>query len=247
MARSLRLFSLVLRAPLAIALRRLRWGPLLFGVCFSAAVQAGTQREEPLIDSVRTALSAAVYQAGPPVLVHADVTAANAFGQWLTQTEARLAKQLQGRKNSLTANIAIAAAPNSPNAAPDLLAHELASSHLRREFLQTVWYESQRAGLEPSLVLGLIQVESGFRKFAISSAGARGFMQVMPFWTRVLAEGDASVLFQAQTNLRFGCVILRHYLNVEHGDVNLALGRYNGSRGQMQYPNAVLAAQKGWQ
>jgi soluble lytic murein transglycosylase-like protein len=247
MARSLRLFSRVLRAPMAIALRRLRWGPLLFGVFFSAAVQAGTQREEPLIDSVRTALSAAVYQAGPPVLVHADVKAANAFGQWLTQTEARLAKQLQGRKSSPTANIAIAAAPNSPNAAPDLLAHELASSHLRREFLQTVWYESQRAGLEPSLVLGLIQVESGFRKFAISSAGARGFMQVMPFWTRVLAEGDASVLFQAQTNLRFGCVILRHYLNVEHGDVNLALGRYNGSRGQMQYPNAVLAAQKGWQ
>ena len=118
---------------------------------------------------------------------------------------------------------------------------------MRREFLQTVWYESQRAGLEPSLVLGLIQVESGFRKFAISSAGARGFMQVMPFWTRVLAEDDASVLFQAQTNLRFGCVILRYYLNVENGDLTLALGRYNGSRGQMQYPNAVLAAQKGWQ
>jgi soluble lytic murein transglycosylase-like protein len=145
------------------------------------------------------------------------------------------------------ANVAIAAAPNNPSAAPDLLAHELASSHLRREFLQTVWYESQRAGLDPSLVLGLIQVESGFRKFAISSAGARGFMQVMPFWTRVLADGDASVLFQAQTNLRFGCVILRHYLNVENGDLILALGRYNGSRGQMQYPNAVLAAQKGWQ
>jgi soluble lytic murein transglycosylase-like protein len=240
MACSQRLFSRWLRAPQMMAFRRLPLGPFLFFVCFSAAVHAGTQREEPLIDSVRTALSAAVHQSGPPVLVHADVKAANAFGQWLTQTEARLAKQLQGRKSSPTpANIAIAA--------PDLLAHELASSHLRREFLQTVWYESQRAGLEPSLVLGLIQVESGFRKFAISSAGARGFMQVMPFWTRVLAEGDPSVLFQAQTNLRFGCVILRHYLNVEHGDLNLALGRYNGSRGQMQYPNAVLAAQKGWQ
>ena len=242
----MRLFSRVLRAPLAIALRRLRLGPLLLCVFFSAAVQAGTQREEPLIDSVRTALSAAVHQSGPPTLVHADVKAANTFQQWLTQTEARLEKQLQRRKTSPgSANPSIAAA--TPNGTPDVLMHELASSHLRREFLQTVWYESQRAGLDPSLVLGLIQVESGFRKFAISSAGARGFMQVMPFWTRVLAEGDASVLFQAQTNLRFGCVILRHYLNVENGDLFLALGRYNGSRGQAQYPNAVLAAQKGWQ
>jgi soluble lytic murein transglycosylase-like protein len=187
-----------------------------------------------------------VHQSGPPVLVHADVKAANAFQQWLTQTEARLEKQLQRRKASpAPANLAIAAA--TPNGTPDVLAHELASPHLRREFLQTVWYESQRAGLDPSLVLGLIHVESGFRKFAISSAGARGFMQVMPFWTRVLADGDAGVLFQAQTNLRFGCVILRHYLNVENGDLFLALGRYNGSRGQAPYPNAVLAAQKGWQ
>jgi soluble lytic murein transglycosylase-like protein len=246
MAHSLRLFSRVLYASFAIVLRWLRWGPLLFWVCFSAAVQAGTQREEPLIDSVRTVLSAAVHQSGPPVLVHADVKAANAFQQWLTQVEARLEKHLRSRKASpASANLYIAAA--TPNGAPDVLAHELASPHLRREFLQTVWYESQRAGLEPSLVLGLIQVESGFRKFAISTAGARGFMQVMPFWTRVLAEGDASVLFQAQTNLRFGCVILRHYLNVENGNLTLALGRFNGSRGQMQYPNAVLAAQKGWQ
>jgi soluble lytic murein transglycosylase-like protein len=245
MARSLRLFSRVLRAPLATW--RLRLGPLLF-LAFMSAVQAGTQREEPLIDSVRTALSAAVHQSGPPNLVHADVKAVNAFGNWLTQNEARLEKYLQRRKSSpAESNVAIAAAPISPNAAPDLLTHELANAHLRREFLQTIWYESQRAGLEPSLVLGLIQVESGFRKFAISSAGARGFMQVMPFWTRMLAEGDAGVLFQAQTNLRFGCVILRHYLNVENGDLNLALGRYNGSRGQMQYPNAVLSAQKGWQ
>ncbi len=231
MARSLRLFSRVL---------------LLLVVCLSATVHAGNQLEEPLVDSVRTALSAAVHPSGPPVLVHTDVKAANAFQQWLTQTETRLEKQLQGRKASpAPAKLAIAAA--SPNGTPDVLSHELASPHLRREFLQTVWYESQRAGLDPSLVLGLIQVESGFRKFAISSAGARGFMQVMPFWTRVLAEGDAAVLFQVQTNLRFGCVILRHCLNVEKGDLFLALGRYNGSRGQAPYPNAVLAAQKGWQ
>jgi soluble lytic murein transglycosylase-like protein len=117
----------------------------------------------------------------------------------------------------------------------------------RREFLQTAWYEAKRAGLEPSLVLGLVQVESGFRKYAVSSAGARGYMQVMPFWTRVLADGDASRLFHMQTNLRFGCVILRHYLNRESGDLFMALGRYNGSRGQPQYPNAVLAAQRQWQ
>ncbi len=245
MPSSLRLFSRVLRAPLKPISKRLRLGPLLFLVCFSAAVQAGHQLEEPLMDSVRTALSAAVHQSGPPVLVHADVKAVNTFQQWLTQTEARLEKQLQRRKASAApAKLAIAA---SPNGTPDVLSHELASPHLRREFLQTVWYESQRAGLDPSLVLGLIQVESGFRKFAISSAGARGFMQVMPFWTRVLADGDAGVLFQAQTNLRFGCVILRHYLNVEKGDLFLALGRYNGSRGQASYPNAVLTAQKGWQ
>ncbi len=223
-----------------------RAAALLFCMAVVATAHAGNQREEPLIDSVRTALSASVNQLGPPTLVHTDVKAANAFQQWLTQTEVRLEKQLQRRKASPgPTNLAIAAA--TPNGTPDVLAHELASPHLRREFLQTVWYESQRAGLEPSLVLGLIQVESGFRKFAISSAGARGFMQVMPFWTRVLAEGDASVLFQAQTNLRFGCVILRHYLNVENGDLFLALGRFNGSRGQAPYPNAVLAAQKGWQ
>jgi len=219
---------------------------LWLSLACACTADAGTQREEPLIDSVRTALSAAVHPSGPPLLVHADVKAANAFQQWLTQTEVRLEKQLQRRKvDPAPANLAVVAA--TPNSAPDVLAHELASPHLRREFLQTVWYESQRAGLEPSLVLGLIQVESGFRKFAISSAGARGFTQVMPFWTRVLAEGDANVLFQTQINLRFGCVILRHYLDLEAGDLVMALGRYNGSRGQMPYPNAVLAAKKGWQ
>ena len=116
----------------------------------------------------------------------------------------------------------------------------------RKEFLQTVWYESKRAGLDVSLVLGLIQVESNFRKFAVSSVGARGYMQVMPFWTRVLGDGDASKLFHMQTNLRFGCVILRHYLERERGDVFMALGRYNGSRGKPQYPNAVFGAKKRW-
>ena len=118
---------------------------------------------------------------------------------------------------------------------------------VRSEFLQTVWYESRRAGLEPALVLGLIQVESGFRKYAISGAGARGYMQVMPFWTRIIGDGQPAKLFQMQTNLRYGCSILRLYLDLEKGDLFLALGRYNGSRGRGEYPNAVRAAWRRWQ
>lgn len=121
------------------------------------------------------------------------------------------------------------------------------AEHVARvEFLETLWYESTRAGLEPSLVLGLVQVESGFRKYAISSAGARGYMQVMPFWARLIGDGNSARLFHMQTNLRFGCVILRHYLNLERGDLFLALGRYNGSRGRAEYPNLVFGARKGW-
>ena len=116
----------------------------------------------------------------------------------------------------------------------------------RIEFLETLWYESARAGLEPALVLGLVQVESGFRKYAISVAGARGYMQVMPFWTRSIGDGQVSRLFHMQTNLRFGCVILRHYLDIEKGNLFLALGRYNGSRGRAEYPNLVMGARKAW-
>jgi soluble lytic murein transglycosylase-like protein len=116
----------------------------------------------------------------------------------------------------------------------------------RQEFLQTLWYEARRAGLPLSLVLGLIQVESAFRKHAVSSAGALGYMQVMPFWTRSIGDGDASRLFHMQTNLRFGCVILRHYLDREGGDLFMGLGRYNGSRGQAVYPDAVRLAQRRW-
>jgi soluble lytic murein transglycosylase-like protein len=118
---------------------------------------------------------------------------------------------------------------------------------IRKEFLQTVWYESKRAGLDVALVLGLVQVESNFRKFAVSPVGARGYMQVMPFWTRVIGDGDAGKLFHMQTNLRFGCVILRHYLDREKGDLFLGLGRYNGSRGKAVYPDAVLGARKLWE
>jgi soluble lytic murein transglycosylase-like protein len=119
-------------------------------------------------------------------------------------------------------------------------------SRTRLEFLETVWYECARAGLEPALVLGLIQVESGFRKYAISSVGARGYMQVMPFWARLIGDGHVPKLFHLQTNLRFGCVILRHYLDREKGNLFLALGRYNGSRGKAEYPNLVFGARRQW-
>jgi soluble lytic murein transglycosylase-like protein len=131
-------------------------------------------------------------------------------------------------------------------AASERLKKRLTENHTRVEFLEAVWYESRRAGLETALVLGLIQVESGFRKYAISSAGARGYMQVMPFWARLIGNGDDRRLFHLQTNLRFGCTILRHYLDRERGDVFMALGRYNGSRGKPEYPNAVLGARRFW-
>jgi soluble lytic murein transglycosylase-like protein len=111
----------------------------------------------------------------------------------------------------------------------------------RMEFLTTVNYEASRAGLDPQMVLGLIQVESGFRKYAVSSASARGFMQVMPFWTDLIGSPDHN-LFHLRTNLRYGCTILRHYLDIEKGDLFRALGRYNGSLGRAEYPNMVLSA-----
>lgn len=127
------------------------------------------------------------------------------------------------------------------------LKKKLPDRQVRREFLETAWYEARRAGLDPALVLGLIQVESAFRKYAVSPVGAHGYMQVMPFWTRVIGDGDRRKLFHMQTNLRYGCAILRLYLDMEKGNLFLALGRYNGSRGRPEYPNAVLAAWKRWE
>jgi len=176
---------------------------------------AGNQAEEPLMDSVRTALSSAVANGAPPVPEFVDTESRLAYLRWLGTMSDRLKKKKTDFES-------------------------------RKEFLQTVWYESKRAGLDVALVLGLIQVESNFRPFAVSKVGARGYMQVMPFWTRLLADGDASKLFHMQTNLRFGCVILRHYLDRENGNLFLALGRYNGSRGQAQYPDAVLGARRLW-
>ncbi len=113
----------------------------------------------------------------------------------------------------------------------------------RIDLLRSVHYEATRAGLDPQLVLGLMQVESGFRKYAVSSAGARGYMQVMPFWVKLIGRPEDS-LFDLRTSLRYGCTILRHYLDIEKGDLFRALGRYNGSLGKPEYPNMVRAA---WQ
>ena len=184
-------------------------------VALPTGAYAGRQLEEPLADSVRGALSAAIASTAPPVPEFNNTETKLQYLRWLGEMSTRLRKKKTDFET-------------------------------RKEFLQTVWYESKRAGLDISLVLGLIQVESNFRKHAISVVGARGYMQIMPFWARVIGDGDAGKLFHMQTNIRFGCVILRHYLERERGDTFMALGRYNGSRGKPPYPNAVYAAQKNW-
>lgn len=115
------------------------------------------------------------------------------------------------------------------------------------QFLQLVHYEAKRAGVDPQLVLAIIQVESGFNPFAVSSASARGMMQVMPFWVRQIGESTHN-LFDVETNIRYGCTILRHYIDKERGNLFRALGRYNGSTGRAEYPTLVMGAyRKNWQ
>jgi soluble lytic murein transglycosylase-like protein len=121
------------------------------------------------------------------------------------------------------------------------LERRIPDAEYREDFLNTVHYESIRAGLDPEMVLGLIEVESGFRKYAVSSATAQGYMQIMPFWTRSIGTPDHN-LFHLRTNLRYGVTILRHYIDIERGDLFRALGRYNGSLGKPEYPSAVYAA-----
>jgi soluble lytic murein transglycosylase-like protein len=124
------------------------------------------------------------------------------------------------------------------------LEHRVPDRKQRMELLRTVHYEALRARLDPQLVLGIIEIESGFRKYAVSRSGARGFMQVMPFWTDLLGAPKQN-LFHMRTNIAYGCTILRHYLDAEKGDYFRALGRYNGSLGRGEYPNLVLSAWKG--
>lgn len=119
------------------------------------------------------------------------------------------------------------------------LGNRIPDAKARYDFLKTVHYEATRAGLDPQLVLGLIQVESHFKKYAVSKVGARGYMQVMPFWVKEIGVKEHD-LFHLKTNLRYGCTILRYYLGQENGDLYRALGRYNGSLGQPNYPNRVV-------
>ena len=126
------------------------------------------------------------------------------------------------------------------------LKKRLPDDEYRMDFLKTVHYEASRAGLNPQLVLGVIEVESGFNKYAVSRVGARGYMQVMPFWVKEIGTADQN-LFDVRTNLRYGCTILRHYLDIERGNLFRALGRYNGSLGKAKYPNLVHTAwRKNW-
>ncbi len=181
-------------------------------IAFASNSYAGSQREEPLSNSVKSLMQRSISDQGPPRLLFASESEGEI---WLTDMSDRLKKRI-----------------------PDM--------GYREELLRTVHYEATRAGLDPQLVLGLIQVESGFKKYAVSSVGARGFMQVMPFWVRSIGARDHN-LFHLRTNLRYGCTILRHYLYIERGDLYRALGRYNGSLGKPQYLNLVLGAwRKSW-
>jgi soluble lytic murein transglycosylase-like protein len=168
---------------------------------------AGNQVYEPLADSVRSALNAAVSDQATPFLAFDTVEEAR---PWLETMSKKLERRIPDRRS-------------------------------REELLVTVHYEAKRAGLDPQLVLGLIQVESNFRKYAVSGAGARGYMQVMPFWVKLIGNNGHN-LFHLRTNLRYGCTILRHYLDIERGDYFRALGRYNGSLGRAEYPNTVVRA-----
>ncbi len=123
------------------------------------------------------------------------------------------------------------------------LAKRMPDPEQRTEFLITVQYEASRAGLDPQLVLAVINHESAFRKYAISSASAHGYTQVMPFWVKLIGSKEHN-LFHLRTNIRYGCVILRHYLDIEKGNVVRALARYNGSLGKFEYPNTVLGLQE---
>lgn len=123
------------------------------------------------------------------------------------------------------------------------LAKRIPNESERLEFLTTLHWEASRAGVDPQLMLGLIHVESGFRKYAVSRVGARGYTQVMPFWVRTIGTRDHN-LFQLRTNLRYGALILRHYIDIERGDLYRALGRYNGSLGRPEYPTLVVGAWK---
>lgn len=126
------------------------------------------------------------------------------------------------------------------------LLHYIPAAPTRQQLLAIVDYEAHRAGLEPALVMAVIEVESQFKPQAVSRASARGLMQVMPFWVKTIGDGQVKNLHNARINVRYGCVILRHYLDMENGDLVRALGRYNGSLGRLDYPKKVFAVLNRW-
>ena len=188
-----------------------RCAAFLAGCVLAAAAHAGAQIEEQLSDSVRTAMCKALNVSSELERLHGRQPEVLA---WLNDMSPRLASRMPDARD-------------------------------RVALLTTIHYESVRAGLDPQLVLGLIQYESAFRKYAVSSAGARGYMQVMPFWLKQLGGctdqfAGTDPLFDTKANIRFGTVILRHYLDTESGDLFRALGRYNGSLGRSEYPFGVV-------
>lgn len=184
---------------------------------WSGAAAAGAQQYEALSAATRAALTKAAADRPAP----ADYLRKSPEGRrWLSDMRGRLDRRVPGR---------------------------FAGPEDTESFLQTVHYEATRAGLDPQLVLAVIDIESAFRKYAVSKAGARGYMQVMPFWVREIGQ-PAHNLFNLRTNLRYGCLILRHYLDIEQGNLDRALGRYNGSLGRADYPRTVERAWSGrWQ
>lgn len=209
-------------------LRRLTAATLAAGAFLAlqcAAPAHGAKRQyEAMSDSVRSSLRTRLGEisegSDPPPIFTSD---GDGGAAWLTAMSARMAR--------LTAS----ESPFQDDAS-------------RRRFLAELHYEASRAGLNPQLMLAVAEVESSFRKYAVSRSGARGLMQIMPFWTREIGDGDPRRLFETRANLRYGAVILRHYLDLEDGDLVRALARYNGSAGSLKYPRRVLRAlQKNWQ
>ena len=187
---------------------------IILGLLALAFVAANaSQQYERMSDSVRSSLQRMINHSAPPRLFFDNPV----IGElWLNDMSARLARILP---------------------ADSVLQNE----SVRRQLLTAVHYEATRAGLDAQLILAVMHVESAFRKYAISHADARGLMQVMPFWTKEIGDNDVRKLFQLRANLRYGTVILRHYLDIEKGDVYRALARYNGSLGSSRYPNLVHA------
>ncbi len=184
----------------------------LFFLLLCLTTAHANQKEEALSDSIKTYMRGYVSHTGPSTLFF-DSTAEQE--RWLNDMSSSLNKILP--QNSV-----------------------LRDKKTQRDFLSAVHYEATRAGISSQIMLSIIHVESAFRQYAISSVSARGYMQVMPFWVKTIGDTNAHNLFALRTNLRYGSVIFRHYLDIENGNVVRALARYNGSLGKLKYPKLVL-------